>query len=706
MLELFAKSDLMGIFKGSVESGYEFSAEVVTPYDARMLERPQLGQFLLIELANPMEASLARITNFAPAGLLSSVEGEDYIMALQKRGQTVPDDLKKDKLKYKVQIKLLGAVKIAQTENQSSDKIIFIPSLRRIPHLGAKVSLPSDEVLRELCSLSQGETDLGNYVLGEFIYSGKSENLNLGGKDYISNFQYIEPNLNVKFNINNLVSKRSVVFARAGYGKSNLIKFLISELYKENGKYALTDKNKKVGTLIFDPDGEYFWPDNKNRPGLCDVPHLKDNIAVFTNRKSINTYYGSWKAGDVKLNIKSLMPRDVIGIAISPDRQEQQNIIKLKSLKKEQWIELVDIIERDRMQADEKEIARIMGYNKEAVSGQSAEISAAKSNMYNLVSHLHDPNSRLIEEVETLLREGRVVIVDISLLSSTAGYNVAGLIIRNIFNYNQENFTGDGSSIPVIAIIEEAQSVLGKSLSETSPFVEWVKEGRKYDLGAIMVTQQPGSIAPEILSQSDNWFVFHVLSEGDASVLHRYNSFYSKDIILNIINEPIIGNCYMWSAPIQPFVLPVRIRSFESLYKKYIVKEDNPESREKYENSPALLVVKRANERIKSMADEVFKYIKNELKNNSFKTQNFPDKNKIGILQGRLYYIVKEFKEKEEFKDEIRKEDDLYIPLFSCIFDCSEDEIEILEGVHFMNGKEESKPFVCVPVDKWNEKMK
>ncbi|MGC8553971.1 MAG: ATP-binding protein [Candidatus Acidulodesulfobacterium sp.] len=706
MLELFAKSDLMGIFKGSVESGYEFSAEVVTPYDARMLERPQLGQFLLIELANPLEASLARITNFAPAGLLSSVEGEDYIMALQKRGQTVPDDLKKDKLKYKVQIKLLGAVKIVQVE-QSKDKIIFIPSLRRIPHLGAKVSLPSDEVLRELCSLSQGETDLGNYVLGEFIYSGKNtdNNANTGVHDYLSNFQYIEPNLNVKFNINNIVSKRSVVFARAGYGKSNLIKYLVSELYKDNGKYAVTDKNKKVGTLIFDPDGEYFWPDNKNRPALCDVPHLKDIIAVFTNRKSISTYYGSWKAGDVKLNIKSLLPRDVIGIAISPDRQEQQNIIKLKSLKIDNWKKLVDIIEKDGMQADDKEIAKIMGYNKDAASGQSAEISAAKSNMYNLVSHLHDPNSRLVEEVEILLKEGRVVIVDISLLSSTAGNNVAGLIMRNIFNFNQENFTGDGSSIPVIAIMEEAQSVLGKSLSETSPFVEWVKEGRKYDLGAIMVTQQPGSIAPEILSQSDNWFVFHVLSEGDASILQRYNSFYSKDIILNIINEPIIGNCYMWSAPLQPFVLPVRIRSFESLYKKYIVKEGNPESNKKYENSTAMLVVKRSNERIKLMAEEVFRVIKSDFKNNKLKTQDFSDKNKTGILKGRLYYIVRDVKEKEEFKNEIRKEDDLYKPIFSYIFDCIEDEIEILQGPHFMNGQEESKPFVCIPTFKWNEKM-
>ena len=51
--------------------------------------------------------------------------------------------------------------------------------------------------------------------------------------------------------------------------------------------------------------------------------------------------------------------------------------------------------------------------------------------------------------------------------------------------------------------------------AEDSPFVSWVKEGRKYGLGAVLVTQQPGSIPAELLSQGDNFFVFHLLSAGD-----------------------------------------------------------------------------------------------------------------------------------------------------------------------------------------------
>ena len=53
---LFADSQIVGTFKGFNERGLEFAAEIVAPYDASMLDRPQLGQFLLVELGSQEEA--------------------------------------------------------------------------------------------------------------------------------------------------------------------------------------------------------------------------------------------------------------------------------------------------------------------------------------------------------------------------------------------------------------------------------------------------------------------------------------------------------------------------------------------------------------------------------------------------------------------------------------------------------------------------
>jgi hypothetical protein len=642
---LFADSQVFGTFKGFAERGLEFAAEIVTPYDASMLDRPQLGQFLLIELGSQEEAALGRITRFVPAGLLAGPEGEDYVNTMQRRQHPVPEDLKCQRLKYRVQVKLLGAVRV------DNNTVVYVPSQRRLPHLGARVALPSGAVLQELCRLSRGKTDLGDYVLGEFVYAGGGAILD------DPTFRPIDPKLVVTFDIRNLVSRRSVVFARAGYGKSNLMKYLLAELYREEPK---TDSCTDVGTLVFDADGEYFWPDRvKGRPGLCDVPHLRDKLVVFTNRQPPSPYYEGWKVGGVKLDIRDLRPRDVIAIAMPPERQEQQNVLKLKSLTDTNWRTLVDVIESKGLQATDTEIGQCLGYQGQAQIQQAApEIAAARSNMSNVVRTLHDQHSSLLGGAIQALQAGLIVIVDISLLSSAAGRILSGLLMRRIFSHNQENFTGGQSVIPAIAVLEEAQSVLGRQLEESSPFVEWVKEGRKYDLGAILITQQPGSMAPEILSQADNWFCFHLLSEGDAGTLGKYNAHFSDDILAHLIAEPISGNCFMWSAPHQPFVLPVRVRNFEALYKKE-VRGDPQEGR--LNDLRAQRLGRDLAGALDRLADQLLAALKTDRK---IKFVRLPGvlpggKDGVGINSGQLYYVIKGIKTEADTQPEDRLKKEL-----------------------------------------------
>ncbi|MGI9338376.1 MAG: ATP-binding protein [Gammaproteobacteria bacterium] len=558
-----ADDQQIGSFMGIAERDFGFAADIVIPYENDELEQPQLGQFLIVRLSGN-DYTLGRITRFTPAGMLATPEGEDYMTRMGRNKSEIPTELKKAKIKYRVNLKLLGAVKPA--DNGSGYE--YAPSQRRLPHLGAPVYWPHKDLRIGICKhAAPGGAELGYFALGEFVYSGKA-------KHEDGYFVHCPPKLPVTFDVNNLVSKRTAVFARAGYGKSNLIKLLTSELY-QNGAPPQTKKEKPAGILIFDADGEYFWP-NEGRPGLCDVPHLSEHIVVYTGRNREDTYQ-QWRAGGVKLDLRKLSPGDVFGIALSDERQEQQNVLKLKSMQNDEWANLVNAVygKKFREIADEQ-IGAALGFHGEQIKSAGLEINAARSNVYRVVKMLHDPKSTLIDNTLQSLREGKLVIVDISLLSAKGGEVVAALLMRKIFAHNQEQFTNtSGGVIPTIAVIEEAQSVLGGRQPETSPFVEWVKEGRKYELGAVLITQQPGSLAHELLSQTDNWFCFHLLSEGDTAILGKSNSHYSRDILSHIVAEPIKGNCYMWTSK-QPFVLPLRVRSFEEEYGQYINKARGP----------------------------------------------------------------------------------------------------------------------------------
>ena len=99
--------DVVGVFKGFAESELEFKAEIVVPYHTEFT--PLLGSFLLVSVT-PEDYLLGRITKFYPVGIMSGGEAEDYLARLMKAGRSVPEDVKEAKLRYNVNVKLLGGL--------------------------------------------------------------------------------------------------------------------------------------------------------------------------------------------------------------------------------------------------------------------------------------------------------------------------------------------------------------------------------------------------------------------------------------------------------------------------------------------------------------------------------------------------------------------------------------------------------------------
>ena len=562
-MTLFENAQVVGSFLGFSEGGLEFHADLILPYRNDFQSLPMHGQFVLVALENDDEAVLGRITTIAAQGRLVSAAGEDYAIRQQRENRPVPEDLRDQFLKYRVDIRILGVLR----KRADGKEPIFVASHRRLPHVGAKVAFMSDELLKQVSGAMvdvANAAEIGFLAYGEFVYAGQDERI---GDD--ERLQVQDPAVLPRFNIRQLVSRRSFVFARAGFGKSNLVKLLFANLYGDvEGPVAEKRDGRKVpvGTVIFDPDGEYYWPDNNARPGLCDVSELQDRLAVFTYKEGPSDFYQSFVVDKVKLDIRELDPGKVISLVIPPERQDNQNVAKLKSLREPDWRKLVDAVYREKGGTD---LAVFNEALKLEPGKQDNEALAARSNMVRVVNTLHDPSSQLLRGLERALADGKLCVVDISQMRGAQGLALAGVILQKLFEHNQAEFTKrESRSVPVIAVVEEAQSVLGSSAGHgEGPFVAWVKEGRKYDLGAVLITQQPGSIPQEILSQGDNWFVFHLLSEGDLRAVKKANAHFSDDLLSSLLNEPIPGHGVFWSSSgATPYPIPFRALLFEATY--------------------------------------------------------------------------------------------------------------------------------------------
>jgi len=532
--ELYAITPAVGLLKGFSPLPHQLEVEVVVPHQDRGL--PGFGEFLLVELSAG-EALVGRVSRYHAAGQLATDSGDAYLVDLAKTEDAVPAPLMRQMLRYNLKMQLLGHLQI-----QAPDKFKFSVGERTFATLGSKVRLPSDAALAFLCNVGL-EDDLTAVPIGHLVYGQRELKA-----------------VPVRFSVGRLKGRRSFVFARAGYGKSNLIKYLMSQLYSSP---------PDVGLLIFDPEGEYALPDAQGRSGLVNVPALRNRISLYTNR-TVEPQYADVVKGKVYVDFGDFPPQDIVAGLVAQEKQDSVFANLLRSQDWERWRQLVALLAKDGFATEDRKVAELLSYRPQPGRQQQNDVSlsAIKNNLVPPIKRLHRPGATLGKNIIEQLKQNRVVIADVSLLGSEDGLAITGMLLRRIFQNNVRHLTDReaGQSVRCLAVLEEAQTMLGdRTLDDRNVFVRWVKEGRKYGLGCVLVTQQPSSISDQIISQGDNFFVLHLLNENDLQTLKRHNAYFSDEILGFIRGEPIPGNCYFWSAPSQPFVLPARVCNFENV---------------------------------------------------------------------------------------------------------------------------------------------
>lgn len=514
-----SEEQIIGVFFGLESSKNEYVAEIIAPFQSTY--RPEIGSFMLID--NAGDNIVARVMDYAPKGELTSFMGQKWLSDVALEPDAIGHDIKSRKISYRVKIKLLG--KLSREGN------VFTPGIRDVPHMTSAVKSAGTESIKNICN--QALTDqIKGALIGNY---------------------WLDDQVDIHFNVSDLISKRTFIFARAGYGKSNLMKVIASK-WKDN----------RGALVIFDQEGEYGFTDQDGRPGIMD----QTPAILITNRREhadkINVY------SNLKINLKEIDPGLIIPILVPESKHEFIFFSKLMNMDSTQWGSLVDLLYEYEWGADNREIINIV--EGEGSNTPVTDIQPIKNNLVPPIKALHDPDSRLFSLIDQVIKDEKILIIDISLLSSKDSLRLASLIVKNTLNNNKRYFTSEENDRlrRAVFVIEEAQNVLGNSDIDT--FIELAKEGRKYQLGGIFITQQPGSISNQILSQADNFFVFHLLSRGDLKHLQDANAHYSDDIVTQILSEPVKGKAYMWTSH-QPFVIPIKIVNFEELAKANNAKE-------------------------------------------------------------------------------------------------------------------------------------
>lgn len=114
-----------------------------------------------------------------------------------------------------------------------------------------------------------------------------------------------------------------------------------------------------------------------------------------------------------------------------------------------------------------------------------------------------------------------ITILDLSGIPSSMTNDIIGNLLRVIYDglFWARNLSEGGRERPLLIVMEEAHAYLNDNFDSAASQVTQriVKEGRKYGIGAMIVSQRPSEINSTILSQCGTFFAMRLSNGSDRS---------------------------------------------------------------------------------------------------------------------------------------------------------------------------------------------
>jgi hypothetical protein len=164
------------------------------------------------------------------------------------------------------------------------------------------------------------------------------------------------------------------------------------------------------------------------------------------------------------------------------------------------------------------------------------------------------------DEIYEYLSDGKIVILDLSVGEASLRDNISKQIAKAIFNKSMHKFLEGKTPPNILVYIEEAHNLIGKGMDLTETWPRLAKEGAKYRIGLVYATQEVSSMHPNILANTENWFITHLNNLREIKELAQFYDF--DDFSDSLIRAQDVGFARVKTLS-SPFVIPVQIDKFD-----------------------------------------------------------------------------------------------------------------------------------------------
>ncbi|NJM67933.1 MAG: ATP-binding protein, partial [Acaryochloris sp. RU_4_1] len=354
---------------------------------------------------------------------------------------------------------------------------------RQPPAPGAKVYRADDSTLQRILNKKQ-KGEVGSATIGSLL---------------LRDLDAVPISLDVKA----LVSTHMAILAGTGSGKSYTAGVLIEELLRPYNRAAV---------LIFDPHGEYGTLEAlRGHPAFTDEDGYAPQVQVL-NPEQITIRVSSLNYADIKMLLPEMSERQQAIL------HKAFNNLQAKQRKNARW-DINDLI-------FEVNAADII----QDKNGGDQPGSSASALEWKLEKLANSPYFHAFEHLSPrdLFEPGQVTVLQMNEISQEEQQVICAAILRQAnqarMNTLKEKITAEDENYlpyPIFVLLEEAHRFAPahepsccKSVIRTI-----LSEGRKFGLGVGLITQRPGKLDSDVLSQCMSQFIMRIVNPVDQDSL-------------------------------------------------------------------------------------------------------------------------------------------------------------------------------------------
>src|SRR6266487_2918170 len=355
------------------------------------------------------------------------------------------------------------------------------------PQSGKQIFLADDEMLASILSLKRAGQN-GSATIGSLLTRPPDA-------------------VPVVLSVKDLVSTHLAIIASTGAGKSYLASVIIEELMQPYNKACvlILDPHGEYGTLSEIANAEQFSEESKEaREGIGRGGSYRAQVRVY-------------KPDQVKVRLSSLNIGDMRHL-LSEMTEKQQYLLN-RALRKVNETKRGTPWGSEDLKAAVKSVAKQKGEEDSEGADDSSTVHAL---MWRIADRFD--NSFTFDDIQHLdlpeiFKPGQCTVLQLNDIDERDQQVVVASLLRRLYRARMDTERGKAHSgesylpYPVFVLLEEAHHFApgGTDVVSTSILKQVLAEGRKFGIGVGLISQRPGKLNADVLSQCQTQCIMRIV---------------------------------------------------------------------------------------------------------------------------------------------------------------------------------------------------